>query len=99
MTPEELVTFFNTFGGGGKPIGGLHDNFGVGAKTSLLPWNRAGIVVVSWVDNEPSMIWVQQDAETGEYGLRLFEAVDPDTGDIGLDEVVAPFDDEDVGCD
>lgn len=99
MTPEELVTFFNTFGGGGKPIGGLHDNFGVGAKTSLLPWNRAGIVVVSWVDGEASMIWVQQDIETGEYGLRLFEAVDPATGDIGLDEVVAPFEDEEIGLD
>ena len=99
MTPEELVTFFNTFGGGGKPIGGLHDNFGVGAKTSLLPWNRAGIVVVSWVDGEASMIWVQQDLETGEYGLRLFEAVDPATGDVGLDEVVAPFEDEEIGLD
>src|SRR5262245_52323052 len=27
MTPEELVGFFNVWGGGGKPIGGLHDNF------------------------------------------------------------------------
>ena len=40
MTAEQLVAFFNTFGGGGKPIGGAHENFGVGSKTSLLPWNR-----------------------------------------------------------
>src|SRR4051794_39310939 len=43
MTGDELVEFFNTFGGGGKPIGGVHENFGVGAKTSLLPWNRHGV--------------------------------------------------------
>ncbi len=36
MTAQELVRFFNTFGGGGKPIGGLHENYGVSAKTSLL---------------------------------------------------------------
>src|SRR5262245_60077848 len=29
MTAEQLVEFFNTFGGGGKPIGGAHENFGV----------------------------------------------------------------------
>src|SRR5262245_50405561 len=74
MADAELVEFFNTFGGGGKPIGGIHENFGVGAKTSLLPWNRYGLVVISWVDGEPSMIWVQHDAESGEYGLRLEEA-------------------------
>src|SRR5438105_15819580 len=29
---SRIVEFFNTFGGGGKPIGGIHANFGVGAK-------------------------------------------------------------------
>ena len=61
MAGDELVEFFNTFGGGGKPIGGVHENFGVGSKTSLLPWNTYGIVVISWVDGDPSMIWVQRD--------------------------------------
>jgi hypothetical protein len=98
MTADELVEFFNTFGGGGKPIGGAHENFGVGAKTSLLPWNRYGMVVISWVDGEASMIWVQQDEESGEYGLRLFEAEDPDSDEIALDEVVEPFLDEEHGC-
>ena len=99
MTAEQLVEFFNTFGGGGKPIGGLHENFGVGAKTSLLPWNRHGMVVISWVDGEPSMIWVQQDPETGEYGLRLEQAEDPDTGEFSSDEVYGPYSDEEHGCD
>lgn len=99
MSPEDLVEFFNTFGGGGKPIGGLHENFGVGAKTSLLPWNRYGLVVISWQDGEPSMIWVECDSETGTYGLKLFEAEDPETGESSLEHVYSPFDDPEHGCD
>jgi hypothetical protein len=98
MTGPELVEFFNTFGGGGKPIGGLHENFGVGAKTSLLPWNQYGLVVISWVDGQSSMIWVRHDAETGEYGLRLEQTEDPETGFFSLDEVYRPYADEEHGC-
>ncbi len=99
MTADELVEFFNTFGGGGKPIGGVHENFGVGAKTSLLPWNKYGLVVISWVDGDPAMIWVRHDPKSEEYGLQVFEAFDPDTDDMSLEEVVFPFDDPDHGCD
>jgi hypothetical protein len=98
MTGPQLVEFFNTFGGGGKPIGGLHENFGVGAKTSLLPWNRYGLVVISWVGGEPSMIWVRYDAESGEYGLRLEETENPDTGFFSIEEVYRPYEDEEHGC-
>jgi hypothetical protein len=99
MTPDQLVEFFNTFGGGGKPIGGVHENFGVGAKTSLLPWNRHGVVVVSWVKGEPSMIWVMCDPDTGEYGLKIEQAVHPETGDVTLESVYSPYADEELGCD
>jgi len=99
MTPEQLVGFFNVWGGGGKPIGGLHENFGIGAKSSLLPWNRYGLVVISWVDGEAAMIWVMADPATGEYGLRNFEAVDADSGEVRIEEVVTPFFDEVHGCD
>lgn len=99
MTPEQLVEFFNTFGGGGKPIGGVHENFGVGSKTSLLPWNRHGLVVVSWVKGEAAMIWVRQDKDTGEYGLRLFRAQNDTTGEETLEGVVEPFNDPQSGCD
>ena len=99
MSAEELVEFFNTFGGGSRPIGGVHENFGVGAKTSLLPWNRHGVVVVSWVDGLASMIWVKWDAEVEEYGLRLLEAEDPESGDISLESVYEPFIDTESGCD
>jgi hypothetical protein len=99
MTPDQLVEFFNTFGGGGKPIGGVHENFGVGAKTSLLPWNRHGVVVVSWVKGEPSMIRLMWDAETEEYGLKVEQAEHSETGEVTLESVYTPFVDEESGCD
>lgn len=98
MTADQLREFFNTFGGGGKAIGGVHENFGVGSKTSLLPWNPHGLVVVSWVVGEASMIWVQRDSESGEYGLRVFEAED-ENGETVCTEAVVPFDDPGHGCD
>jgi hypothetical protein len=78
MSPEELLKFLNTFGGGGKPIGDAHENFGVGAKTSLLPWNHHGVIVMSWTDANPqgAMVWLMRDPASGEYGARKFETVD-----------------------
>ncbi len=99
MTADQLKEFFNTFGGGGKPIGGAHENFGVGSKTSLLPWNKYGMVVISWVNGDPSMIWVKHDERSGEYGLKL-ELCESPTGDQVLEEVYSPYSDFDLhGCD
>lgn len=98
MTSEQLVEFFNTFGGGGKPIGGAHDNFGVGSKTSLLPWNRYGMVVISWVNGDASMIWVKQDAASEEYGLKVERCAGP-FGEERLEPVYDPYYDPDHGCD
>ena len=41
-----------TYGGGGKPIGTEHENFGIGAKVTLLPWNPAGLLVISYKDGQ-----------------------------------------------
>ncbi|NOK16167.1 hypothetical protein [Corallococcus carmarthensis] len=99
MGPEELEEFFNTFGGGSKPIGEAAENFGVGSKTSLLPWNRYGLVVVSWVEGqEPSMVWLQQDPETGEYGLKIW-SVELDDGTQSNETTIRPYLDEAHGCD
>lgn len=94
MDDEQLVAFFNTYGGGGKPIGGAHENFGVGAKTSLLPWNQYGLVVISRQDGIDGMIWLERDPDSEEFGLRLFEVEDED-GTIVWEPVVEPFDDTD----
>ena len=73
MSAEELLRFFSTLGAGGKKIGGVHDNFGVGAKIAALPWNPEGVVVLSYRDGVGSMIWIVLDEETGEYELVEFD--------------------------
>jgi hypothetical protein len=96
MTFNELKEFFNTFGKGGKDIGGEHENFGVGAKTSLLPWNKMGIAVVSWVNGNANMIYLKKDTETGQYGLTT-RRVQKEDGEIILDECYQPYDDQENG--
>jgi Histidine kinase-, DNA gyrase B-, and HSP90-like ATPase len=98
MSPEELQEFFNCFGGGGKPIGGEHENYGIGAKTALLPWNHHGVVVISWVDGQPAMIRIMRDETTGEYGLHIFETED-DEGNESREAVVEPYNDLEHGVD
>jgi hypothetical protein len=85
MTPDQLLAFFRTYGGSGRPIGGIHENYGIGSKCALFPWNKAGVIVVSWHPefDEPSMIWVRKGARSGQYGLRTWET------DEGPENVVA----------
>src|SRR5690242_5102812 len=62
MDADELVEFFSKFGESGKTIGTRHDNFGVGAKLTLIPWNSAGVVIVSRPKADPddaNMIWIE----------------------------------------
>ncbi len=88
MGPEHIVSYFAMLGVSSKPIGGPDQNYGHGARVSLLPWNPAGIVVISCKDGVYSMIWMMQDA-TGNYGLREWEFEDEE-GAIGLTPVVDP---------
>ena len=76
MSREELVRYFSTLGEGKKPIGGIHDNFGVGAKIAALPWNPDGLVVLSFKDGAASMIKIVLDPESGDYELVEFENED-----------------------
>ena len=86
MSGKQMKSYLNNFGKGGKDIGGAHENFGIGSKTSLLPWNRAGIVVISYTEEnqQGSMIKLKLDDEYGEYGLCDLKDGEP---------VCAPFDD------
>lgn len=74
MTKDELLTFFSTLGEGAKRIGGVHDNFGVGAKIASLPWNPEGVVVISYTAGKPAMIHIQLDDDGAEYELREFRS-------------------------
>jgi hypothetical protein len=84
MTKDELLTFFSTLGEGAKRIGGVHDNFGVGAKIASLPWNPEGVVVISYVGGKPAMIHIQLDDDGAEYELREFRS------EKGLTHVINP---------
>jgi hypothetical protein len=84
MTKEELLSFFSTLGEGAKRIGGVHDNFGVGAKIAALPWNPEGVVVIAYKDGQASMIHIQLDDDGAEYELREFRS------EKGLTHVINP---------
>lgn len=72
MDKEQILKFFSTLGAGAKAIGGLHENFGIGAKIASLPWNSNGVVVISYQGGKGSMIWILHDDATNEYELVEF---------------------------
>src|SRR4051795_2507453 len=74
MARDELLKFFSTLGEGAKRIGGIHDNFGVGAKIASLPWNPEGVVVISYKHGKGSMIQIELDPETAEYQLVEYQS-------------------------
>lgn len=74
MDRDELLRFFSTLGEGAKRIGGIHDNFGVGAKIAALPWNPDGVVVISYKNGVGSMIQIEHDPDTSEYQLVEFQS-------------------------
>jgi hypothetical protein len=73
MDDKELFEFFSALGAGARKIGGIHDNFGVGAKIASLPWNPEGVVVISYKNGKGSMIWIVLDEESGDYELTEFQ--------------------------
>jgi hypothetical protein len=89
MNERELDEFMRTYGGGGKPIGAEHENFGIGAKVTLLPWNREGVVVISYRDGVASMIRLSYDPVESEYGAYIW-MIENELGDEEKAVVVSP---------
>lgn len=85
---NRMLAFLNKFGGSGKTIGEVTENFGVGFKTSCLPWNTYGVVAISRYEGKQYMVWLHHDAEydsgetpnLGAFGARFFD--DPIDGDV-----------------
>lgn len=98
MAPDDMRDFLTTFGGGGKPIG-VDSNFGQGFKSSVLPWNPYGVVVISYTAATPngSMLWIERDSQ-GNYRLREWD-IEDEYGDIARADVIIPQDDPEHGCD
>jgi hypothetical protein len=87
MNESDLGDFMLTYGGGGKPIGTEHENFGIGAKVALLPWNPAGLLVVSYKDGAGYAMLMR--AVDREYGAMPWEALD-DQGEVVHAAVIDP---------
>lgn len=74
MSLDEMKEYFSQIGKGNKLIGSLHDNFGIGSRISLAPWNPLGITFLSYKDGECSMARMAEDPITKEYVLEaIFE--------------------------
>jgi len=77
MSAQQMPAFLNKFGGSGRTIGAITGNYGVGFKSSVLPWNGYGVVVISVVTLngriETNMMWLQREEKddgTLDYGAR-----------------------------
>ncbi len=102
MTKEELREYMRTLGKGGKIVGGPHDNYALGSRMTLLPWNPAGVVVISVHDGEAYMVKMMFDPDAsegeGEFVLEEVEWKDTD-GNDGLATVYPPYYDDEMGID
>jgi hypothetical protein len=102
MTKEELREYMRTLGKGGKIVGGPHDNYALGSRMTLLPWNPAGVVVISVRDGEAYMVKMMFDPDAaegeGEFVLEEVEWKDTD-GNDGLATVYPPYYDDEMGID
>ncbi|MEE1752325.1 hypothetical protein [Streptomyces sp. SP18CS02] len=99
MAPDDLLVFLSSFGGGGKPIG-VDGNFGQGFKSSVLPWNPYGVVVISYTEEEPDgyMVWIHREGDS--YTFREWDVYDEeDETYLGRQDVIPPYLDEEHGCD
>ncbi len=101
MSREQLRDYMVTLGKGSKIVGGPHDNYALGSRMTLLPWNPEGVVVISLVDGDAQMVKMKFDADAadgeGEYVLEEVAWIDGDKE--GLSTVYPPYVDEELGVD
>lgn len=102
MTRDQLREYMVTLGKGSKAVGGPHDNYALGSRMTLLPWNSEGVVVVSVVDGDANMVKMKfdVDASDGEGAYVLEEvAWEDEDGTEGMATVYPPYFDDDLGVD
>lgn len=93
MTKDQLREYMVTLGKGSKVVGGPHDNYALGGRMTLLPWNPEGVVVISMVDGQAFMVRMMYDPEAaggdGEYVLE--EVAWQEEGEQGISTVYPPY--------
>jgi len=101
MSKDELRDYMVTLGKGGKAVGGPHDNYALGSRMTLLPWNPEGVVVISMKNGEAYMVKMMFDPDAadgeGEYVLEEVEWQDGD--EVGLATVYPPYYDDTLQID
>jgi hypothetical protein len=102
MSRDDLRTYMSTLGKGSKIVGGPHDNYAIGCRMTLLPWNPDGVVVISTVDGEANMVKMKYDPAAGdgagEYVLEEIEWED-EVGETHRSTVYPPYPDPDLDID
>lgn len=102
MARDLLHDYMLTLGKGGKVVGGPHDNYALGSRMTLLPWNTGGVVVISMVDSEAHMVKMMFDptASDGE-GEYVMEEVtwEDEHGATHISTVYPPYFDAEYGID
>lgn len=74
---DKMYDYLNKVGGSGKTVGVTDGNFGIGIKTSLLPWNHLGVVFISRTANgQTTLMWLHR-ADEENYAARTFN-IHPD---------------------
>lgn len=102
MTKDDLRNYMSTLGRGGKVVGGAHDNYALGSRMTLLPWNPFGVVVISLVNGVANMVKMMFDPDAnegeGEYVLEEIEWTD-EQGSGDRATVYPPYPDDELGID
>lgn len=80
MTAAEMYEYLAHLNSSSKQTGGLHDNFGIGVKTTTLLANPYGVVFLSWSKDNPggAMAWFVYDEDQDVVGLKPFEYIEED---------------------
>lgn len=90
MTGDELVKFINQLSSS-MSSQSMDGNYGVGAKISAATRNPYGVLYLSWKHGEGSMIQMQKDLKTGQYGLKQWKYKDGSYGHyLPLEKDVKP---------
>lgn len=90
MTGAEMEKFINQLSSSAS-MQSVDGNYGVGAKIAAATRNHAGLVYLSWKQNQSSMIHLWRDPRSNEYGLRQIERPDGAFGHYAeVDDAVKP---------
>lgn len=91
MTGEEMEKYINQLSSSGSEQS-LFANYGVGGKIATATKNHAGVVYLSWKNGQSALVHLWRDPETGQYGLKRFDAGNGDaTYHVAVEESVKPI--------